>query len=119
MKKKESVLSFFFESSNKCFTSEIFFRFGQISFNLACTSRKKLCSCVVCLFVCLFVCFFEVSVDHLFDNLESRKRNYYFGKSVEKVWNFGSRICTNLDSSLSFGQVALASCLPWVISCSS
>ena len=85
MKKKESVLSFFFfESYNKCFTSEIFFRFGQIVFNLACTSRKKFCSCVVC----LFVFFLEVSVDHLFDNLESRKRNYYFGKSVEKVWNF-------------------------------
>ena len=55
MKKKESVLSFFFESYNKCFTSEIFFRFGQIVFNLACTSRKKFCSCVVCLFVCFFL----------------------------------------------------------------
>ena len=27
--------------------------------------------------------FFKVSVDHLFDNLESGKRNYCFGKSLE------------------------------------
>ena len=31
----------------------------------------------------LFLRFFR-SVDHLFDNPESRKRNYYFGKTVEK-----------------------------------
>ena len=30
-------------------------------------------------------------VDHLFDNLESGKRNYCFGKSLEKVLNFGSQ----------------------------
>ena len=29
------------------------------------------------------VFFFKVSVDHLFDNLESGKRNYCFGKSIE------------------------------------
>ena len=42
---------------------------------------------------------FKVSVDHLFDhlfyNLESGKRNYCFGKSLEKVLNFGSKICAN------------------------
>ena len=31
----------------------------------------------------LFLCFFKVSVDHLFDNLESGKKNYCFGKSLE------------------------------------
>ena len=39
--------------------------------------------------------FFKVSIDHLFDNLESGKINYCFGKSLEKVLNFGSKICTN------------------------
>ena len=63
----------------------IFFRVGQILFNLACMSWKKLCSWV----------FFKVSIDHLFDNLESGKINYCFGKSLEKVLNFGSKICTN------------------------
>ena len=31
----------------------------------------------------LFLRFFKVSVDHLFDNLESGKKNYCFGKSLE------------------------------------
>ena len=35
----------------------------------------------------LFLRFFKVSVNHLFDNLESGKRNYCF---LEKVLNFGS-----------------------------
>ena len=62
-----------------------FFRVGQILFNLAGMSWKKLCSCV----------FFKVSFDQLFDNLESGKIYYCFGKSLEKVLNFGSKICTN------------------------
>ena len=39
--------------------------------------------------------FFKLSIDHLFRNLESGKRNYCFGKSPEKVLNFGSKIYTN------------------------
>ena len=39
--------------------------------------------------------FFKLSIDHLFLNLESGKRNYCFGKSPQKVLNFGSKICTN------------------------
>ena len=35
--------------------------------------------------------FFMVSIDDLFDNLESGKRNYCFGTSLEKVLNFGSK----------------------------
>ena len=61
-----------------------FFRFGQILFNLAWMSGKK-----------LYPVFFKVSIDHLFDNLESEKVNYCFGKGLEKVLNFGWKICTN------------------------
>ena len=35
--------------------------------------------------------FFKVSINHLFDNLESGKRDYCLGKSMEKVLNFGSK----------------------------
>ena len=54
-----------------CFASEFFFPFGKILFDFTCKfatpSWKKLCSCV-----------FKVSIDHLFDNLESGK-NLEFG----------------------------------------
>ena len=58
----KKVFSFFFQSYNKCFTSEFFFfRFGHVLFNLAffllyvcIASQEKLCSC-----------FFKVCVDHL------------------------------------------------------
>ena len=41
----------------------------------------------------LFLRFFNVSTDHLqvFDNCESGKWNYCFGKSLGKVLNFGSK----------------------------
>ena len=63
-----------------------FFGFGQISLHLACTSWKKIYSRV-----------FNISIDHLhvFYNLESGKRNYSFGKILEKVLSFRSKICTN------------------------
>ena len=35
--------------------------------------------------------FFKVSIDHLFVNLESGKIEYCFGKSLEKILNFGSK----------------------------
>ena len=61
-----------FESYNKCFISE-FFCFGHTLFNLArmfAAHHEK-----------RFVpAFFKVSIDQLFDNLESGKRNYCFGK---------------------------------------
>ena len=57
---------------------------GQILFNLACSfvaHHEK-----------SFVpSFFFISIDQLFDNLESVKRRYCFGKSLEKVLNFGSK----------------------------
>ena len=40
--------------------------------------------------------FFKVSTDHLFDNLESGKKNYCFGKKVcKKSWILDPKICTN------------------------
>ena len=83
-KNGKSLFLIFFQSYNKCFftTSAYeshFFCFDQILLNLAHTStfaahHEK-----------SFVpAFFKVSVDHLFDNLESGKRNNkLFGK---KVW---------------------------------
>ena len=35
--------------------------------------------------------FFKVFINHLFDNLESGKRDYCLEKSMEKVLNFGSK----------------------------
>jgi len=74
----------FFLSCSKCFISEFFFRFAEILFNLARTfaaHHEKSFVPVV----------FLRSIDHLFDNLESGKRNYCFGKSLAKVLNFGSK----------------------------
>ena len=39
----------------------------------------------------LVLAFFKVSIDYLFGNLESEKIIYCFGKSLEKVLNFGSK----------------------------
>ena len=56
---------------------------------------------LLCSYYCTFVVhhekslipeFFKVSVDHLFDNLDSVKRMYCFGKkNLEKVMKFGSK----------------------------
>ena len=52
------------------------------------SSWKKLCSCVFF--------FFKASIDHLFGNLESGKRNHCFGKKVwEKSWVLHPKTCTN------------------------
>ena len=75
------IYKYFFKvSSNKCFTSEIGYIFGQILFNppppppptFAAHLQKKT------LFLPLLS--FKVSVSYLFDNLESGKRNYCFAK---------------------------------------
>ena len=71
------VLSYF-ESYNKGFTSEIFFVFVKSYSILHGCQRKS-----------FIPVFFKVSIDHLFDNLESEKVNYCFGKGLEKVLNFG------------------------------
>ena len=39
----------------------------------------------------LFLRFCKVSIDHLFDNLESVKRSYCFEKSLEKVLNLDQK----------------------------
>ena len=50
--------------------------------------------------------FFKVSVDQLFDNLESGKRNYCFGKTSGKSLEFWiqKNICTNLASLVACVQ---------------
>ena len=54
-----------------------FFHFGQILFDLNRTFAAHLERSFVPVFL-------KVSVDHLFDNLESGKRNYCFGKKSRK-----------------------------------
>ena len=66
----EHVISlefFFFESCKKCLTSYFIFFF-------------------------LLFFFPSVSIDHIFDNLESGKRIYHFVKRLEKVLTLGSEI---------------------------
>ena len=38
-----------------------------------------------------FPAFFKVSIDHPFDNRESRERKYCFEKNLDKVLNFESK----------------------------
>ena len=76
-----------------------FFRVGQILFNFA--------SMFVAHHGKSFVpAFFKVSIDDLFDNFESGKRNSCFGKSLEKVLNFGFKNlyepCTGLPVMLPY-----------------
>ena len=70
----------FVQSYSKYFISEFFFFFVLVEsystspVRLHCVMKKS------------FVpAFFKVSINHLFHNLESEKRNYSFGKSLEKV----------------------------------
>ena len=73
---KSLSFSLFFESQSKCFTSEVFFVLVK-SYSI---SPVRLQRIVV---KALFLRFCKVSIDHLFDNLESGKKNYCFGKSLE------------------------------------
>ena len=68
-------LEFFFQSSNKCFGREFFF-FLVKSYSISAVCLQRTMK------IALFPAFFKVSVDHPFDNLESRTRNYCF----ENVW---------------------------------
>ena len=69
LEKRERVLSFFQSCNNLALYVIIFFRFGEILLNLAHTL----------VFLHLV---FKVSVDHLFNNLESGKETIV----LEKVW---------------------------------
>ena len=62
-------LEFFFQSYSECYISGIFFRFGQILLNLACTFAAHHEKSFI-------TQSFKISIDHLFDNLESGKRKY-------------------------------------------
>ena len=80
-----------------------FFRFGQILFNLARTFQAH--------YEKSFLRFLKVSIDHLIDNLESGKRNYCFGKSLENVWKFGNKNlyepCSKKRSTVQHGQLEM------------
>ena len=52
--------------------------------------------------------FFKVCINHLFDNLESGKRNHCFGKKVsKKSWILDPKICTNPVYSKDGEQLVL------------
>jgi len=76
------------QSYDMCFISN-FFRFGQILFNLALTFAAHLEKDFVPSFP-------KVCIDHLFDNLESGKRKYCFGKKSAKSLEFWIQksVCT-------------------------
>ena len=72
-------------------------RFGQILFNLACefAAHHEMKSFVPAVF-------FKVFIDHLFDNLESGKRNHCFGITVWKnFWILKPKNCTNLEDIMA------------------
>ena len=75
-------LELFFQSSNKCFGREFFF-FLVKSYSISAVCLQHTMK------IAWFLAFFKVSIDHPFDNRESRKRNYCFEKNLEKVLNFG------------------------------
>ena len=81
--KMVQILEFFFFKATTSAIHEFFFFVLVESYS---TSPVRL----HCLMKKSFVpAFFKVSINHLFDNLESGKRNYSFGKSLEKVLHFG------------------------------
>ena len=81
-----------------------FNRFGQILFNLAYTFAA-------CHEKSIVPVYFKVSVDQLFDNLESRKRTCCFRKTSGKSPKFWIQkiICTNLASLVACVQTPLPS----------
>ena len=93
-----------------------FFCFGQILFNLVRTfevHREKAFNCS---------CFLKVDTDHLllsFDNVESAKRNYCFGKKVwNKSWILHPKSSTNPVTSFKYKLPLLVSAsLPRGSSC--
>ena len=73
----------FFQSYNKCFISEFFALWSNPiqSRRVFAVHREKR-------FVPVFL---KICIDHLFDNLESGKRDNCFGKRSGIVLNFGSK----------------------------
>ena len=84
-------LEFFFQSYNNCFISEFLALWSNLiqSRRVFAVHREK-----------SFVpAFFKICIDHLFDNFESGKRNYCFGKISTKPLN-SQQVC--LRSWLGF-----------------
>ena len=87
-------LDIFFKATASASLVELFFVLGK-SYAMSPLSLRRI------MIIALFVPFLEVSIDNLFDNLDSGKRNYYFGKKVWKTsWILGLKICTNPASNL-------------------
>ena len=93
----------FFQSYNRCFISVLFFLFSFWS-NLIQSSPYVFTASWK-----IFVpAFFKVCINHLFDNLESGKRNYCFGNEVsKKSWILDPKICTNPVYSKNGEQLVL------------
>ena len=76
---------FFFQSYRKCVISRIFFVLVK-SYSISSVRLQHIMK------KALFLCFFKgLYWPPEFDNLESGNRKYCFGKSLEKVLNFGSQ----------------------------
>ena len=88
----------FFSKLQQVFYKCFFFRSGQVLFYLVHTFAWE---------KCFVLAFFKVC-NHLFDNLESRKRNHCFGKKVsKKSWSLDPKICTNPVHSKDGEQLVL------------
>ena len=81
-------------------------RMRTFSLELFCLYCILILVCLQCIMEkALFLSFFlEVSINCLFDSLESGKRNS-FGKRLEIVLNFASNDCRNPDKSITFHQI--------------
>ena len=82
--KSSKKIKFFFQATTSALQVKFFSCWSnhfQSCLYVCSVSLIKLCSCS----------FLKVSFAHLFDNCESGKRSYCFGKSLEKIWNFGSK----------------------------
>ena len=75
------VKSLFFKATASASLVELFFVLGK-SYAMSPLRLRHI------MIIALFVPFSEVSIDNLFDNLESGKRNYYFGKKSGKRLEF-------------------------------
>ena len=82
--KSSKKIKFFFQATTSALQVKFFSCWSnhfQSCLYVGRASLIKLCSCS----------YFKVSIAHLFDKCESEKRSYCFGKSLEKIWNFGSK----------------------------
>ena len=95
MVKSLEFVYFLFQSYNKCFRSEMFSVLVE-SYSISLLRLQHAMQKALFLFLCGFFLreggrLYAGCIDHLFDNLESGKRNYRLGEKSRKVLNFGSK----------------------------